>query len=84
MNAPSQPSDALPPDFETRMPEDLGVKYCYRHPRRETGVSCSNCGRHICHECMISAPVGFRYPECVKEQNARGTRAKVVTRGQIR
>ena len=33
---------------------------------------------------MIPAPVGFRCPECVKEQNARGTRAKVVTRGQIR
>jgi len=21
---------------------------CYRHPNRETGVSCSNCGRPIC------------------------------------
>jgi membrane associated rhomboid family serine protease len=33
---------------------------------------------------MIDAPVGFRCPECVKEQNAGGSRAKVVTRGQIR
>jgi hypothetical protein len=74
----------LPPDFETHLPDDLDVQHCYRHPRRETGVSCSNCGRPICHECMIPAPVGFRCPECVKEQNARGTRAKVVTRGQIR
>jgi len=81
---PPPPLEALPPDFETRMPDDFDVKYCYRHPRRETGVSCSNCGRPICHECMIPAPVGFRCPECVKEQNARGTRAKVVTRGQIR
>jgi membrane associated rhomboid family serine protease len=78
------PPDVLPPDFETHMPDDLDVKHCYRHPRRETGVSCSNCGRPICHECMIPAPVGFRCPECIKEQNARGTRAKVVTRGQIR
>jgi membrane associated rhomboid family serine protease len=83
--APQPPSgDGLPPDFETRLPDDLEVKYCYRHPQRETGVSCSNCGRPICHECMISAPVGFRCPECVKEQNVRGSRAKVVTRGQIR
>ncbi|MCX6364603.1 MAG: rhomboid family intramembrane serine protease, partial [Actinobacteria bacterium] len=67
-----------------RLPNDLEVKHCYRHPQRETGVSCSNCGRPICHECMIEAPVGFRCPECVKEQNARGSRAKVVTRGQIR
>jgi len=76
------PGGDLPPDFETKMPED--VRHCYRHPDRETGVSCSNCGRPICHECMIPAPVGFRCPECVKEQNTRGTRAKVVTRGQMR
>lgn len=74
----------FPPDFETHMPDDLDVQHCYRHPRRETGVSCSNCGRPICHECMIPAPVGFRCPECIKEQNTGGARAKVVTRGQIR
>jgi membrane associated rhomboid family serine protease len=74
----------LPPDFATRMPEDLDVRHCYRHPQRETGVSCSNCDRPICHECMIPAPVGFRCPECVREQSAGRTRAKVVTRGQIR
>lgn len=78
------PGGEMPPDFETKMPDDLKVRYCYRHPDRETGVSCSNCGRPICHECMIPAPVGFRCPECVREQNARGSRSKVVTRGQIR
>jgi len=78
------PGGELPPDFETQMPEDLEVRHCYRHQDRETGVSCSNCDRPICHECMIPAPVGFRCPECVKEQSAGGSRAKVVTRGQIR
>ena len=78
------PGGDMPPDFETKMPDDVEVKHCYRHHDRETGVSCSNCGRPICHECMIPAPVGFRCPECVKEQNSGGTRAKVVTRGQIR
>ena len=83
--APQPPSgDGLPADFETHLPDDLEVKHCYRHPQRETGVSCSNCGRSICHECMIEAPVGFRCPECVKQQSAGGSRAKVVTRGQIR
>ncbi len=83
--APQPPSgDDLPPDFETRLPDDLEVQHCYRHPQRETGVSCSNCGRPICHECMIDAPVGFRCPECVKQQNAGGSRAKVVTRQQVR
>ena len=29
---------------------------CYRHPDRETLVSCSECGRPICEECMTFAP----------------------------
>jgi membrane associated rhomboid family serine protease len=81
-STPSQPGPGLPPDFDTRLPEDIDVRRCYRHPDRETGVSCSNCGRPICHECMIPAPVGFRCPECVRQQNAG--RAKVVTRSQMR
>jgi membrane associated rhomboid family serine protease len=36
---------------------------CYRHPDRETGLSCSECGRPICTECMTVAPVGLRCPE---------------------
>ena len=41
---------------------------CYRHPNRETGVSCSNCGRPICPECMTSTPVGMRCPECARQK----------------
>jgi membrane associated rhomboid family serine protease len=36
---------------------------CYRHPNRETYISCSECGRPICTECMTSAHVGQRCPE---------------------
>jgi membrane associated rhomboid family serine protease len=36
------------------------VMTCYRHPNRETGVSCSECGRGICPDCMVFAPVGIR------------------------
>jgi membrane associated rhomboid family serine protease len=36
---------------------------CYRHPDRETGLSCSECGRPICYECMTPAAVGLRCPE---------------------
>ena len=39
------------------------TKYCYRHPDRETGLSCSDCGRPICVDCMTVAPVGIRCPE---------------------
>jgi membrane associated rhomboid family serine protease len=38
-------------------------RYCYRHPDRETGLSCSECDRPICYECMTPAPVGIRCPE---------------------
>jgi membrane associated rhomboid family serine protease len=40
---------------------------CYRHPGRETGVSCSNCGRPICPDCMTVTSVGMRCPECARQ-----------------
>src|SRR5256714_9329834 len=39
------------------------VMTCYRHPNRETRLSCSECGRPICTECMTMAPVGLRCPD---------------------
>jgi membrane associated rhomboid family serine protease len=51
---------------------------CYRHPNRETGVSCSSCGRPICPDCMTPTSVGMRCPECARE------RTKVKTAGQVR
>jgi membrane associated rhomboid family serine protease len=41
---------------------------CYRHPNQETGVSCSNCGRSICPECMTPTSVGMRCPECARQK----------------
>jgi membrane associated rhomboid family serine protease len=41
---------------------------CYRHPDRETRVSCSSCGRPICPECMTPTPVGMRCPECARQR----------------
>ncbi len=48
---------------------------CYRHPDRETAVSCSECGRGICPDCMTFGPVGIRCPDHAGK--TRGT-AKVV------
>ena len=36
---------------------------CYRHPDRETYVSCTECGRGICPDCMSFGPVGIRCPD---------------------
>ncbi|MFL5780229.1 MAG: rhomboid family intramembrane serine protease [Thermoleophilaceae bacterium] len=44
------------------------MQTCYRHPGRETGVSCSNCGRPICPDCMTTTSVGMRCPECSRER----------------
>lgn len=50
---------------------------CYRHPARETGVSCSNCDRPICPDCMTSTPVGMRCPECAKQRTKVHTIASI-------
>jgi membrane associated rhomboid family serine protease len=46
---------------------------CYRHPSRETGVSCSNCGNPICPDCMTPTPVGMRCPNCAKQKTPTKT-----------
>ena len=48
---------------------------CYRHPDRETGVSCSECGRGICPDCMTFLPVGIRCPD--HSSQAQGPRRVV-------
>lgn len=50
------------PELSDRLP-------CYRHGDRLTGARCTRCGRPICADCMISAPVGHQCPNCVKEGN---------------
>jgi membrane associated rhomboid family serine protease len=45
-------------------PEQTQAMVCYRHPRTETAVACSTCGRPICPDCMVFVPVGIKCPEC--------------------
>jgi len=56
---------------------ETAQKTCYRHPDRATGLSCSECGRPICTECMTMAPVGIRCPE----HSGRPQGAQRVTQG---
>jgi len=59
---------ATTPTTQTRLPT------CYRHPDRETGLACSECGRPICTECMTAAPVGLRCPDHAGKNRARAPR----------
>jgi membrane associated rhomboid family serine protease len=54
---------------------------CYRHPDRETGVSCSSCGRPICPDCMTPTPVGMRCPECAQQKTKVRNAAQIRARG---
>jgi membrane associated rhomboid family serine protease len=61
---------------------DTSTQVCYRHPSRETGVRCSNCGRPICPDCMTPTPVGMRCPECSRQKTK--TRPLAATRSEPR
>lgn len=75
---------AYPPDTGSDVPrsdtpgQDAGASppRCYRHPGRETYVSCVRCGRPACPDCLRSAAVGQQCVDCVREGN-RGSRQTV-------
>src|SRR5512133_2829777 len=58
--------------------------YCYRHPDRETLVSCAECGRPICEECMTFAPVGIKCPEHAGVGGPRPTPTRAVQQARSR
>jgi membrane associated rhomboid family serine protease len=64
MTAPQQPSTG----------DDSAPPTCYRHPNRETYVSCVRCGRHACPDCLRTASVGQQCIDCVRE-GSRTTRS---------
>jgi hypothetical protein len=47
---------------------ESGLAFCYRHPDVETGLRCNRCNRPICPKCARRTPVGFRCPDCIREQ----------------
>lgn len=51
---------------------------CYRHPDRETMVSCSECGRGICPDCMTFGPVGIRCPDHASASGASSAPRRVA------
>jgi len=55
---------------------------CYRHPDRETWVSCVRCGRHACPDCLRQAAVGQQCVECVRGGSQGTRRARTVFGGR--
>ena len=41
---------------------------CHWHPTVSTGLSCGQCRRPICTDCMVQVPVGIRCRECGRAQ----------------
>src|ERR1700759_1389572 len=56
---------------------------CYRHPDRETWVSCSRCGKPACPDCRREAAVGQQCLECVREANAGTRQPRSAFGGQL-
>jgi hypothetical protein len=55
---------------ESLEPQEL-VTVCYRHPDVETSLRCNRCGNPICVRCAVRTPVGFRCPDCVRQQQSK-------------
>ena len=51
-----------------QQPKNGETLYCYRHPETETGLRCNRCNKLICAKCAKRTLVGFRCPECIREQ----------------
>lgn len=64
----SGPTSSVQTADETAEP---GLLYCYRHPQTQTGLRCNRCNKPICPKCARRTPVGFRCPECIREQEEK-------------
>jgi membrane associated rhomboid family serine protease len=83
--AQAQPPDSNlnAPDTDNGTSSESHVPTCFRHPGRETYVSCVRCGRHACPDCLRSAPVGQQCVECVHEGSRSIPQARTVFGGRV-
>ena len=48
------------------LPPPPAVAHCYRHPDRETGRSCTRCGKPACGDCLVQVSIGSQCLDCIK------------------
>ena len=48
------------------LPPPPAVAHCYRHPDRETGRSCTRCGKSACGDCLVQVSIGSQCLDCIK------------------
>jgi hypothetical protein len=56
--------------------EEEAAPRCANHPSVETLVSCSTCGKPICPDCMVHAPVGVKCRDCARMPRSALVRLK--------
>jgi membrane associated rhomboid family serine protease len=56
---------------------------CFRHPGRETYVSCVRCGRPACPDCLRDAAVGQQCVDCIRSGNQKTRQASGVFGGRV-
>lgn len=44
------------------------VKKCAIHKNTDTYLTCAECGKPICPDCMVQTPVGAKCPDCAKHR----------------
>ena len=64
------------------MTEPAAPPVCPAHPDRVSYISCTRCGRPVCPDCMVQAPVGFQCRECVAAASGRVPQPTTVAGGR--
>jgi membrane associated rhomboid family serine protease len=74
---------AVPPGHSAESDVSASAPTCFRHPDRETYVSCVRCGRPACPDCLRSAAVGQQCVECIREGNRTVRQASAPFGGKV-